>query len=77
MLLSTLTYYLLILCFNLQDKEKAALDFKNCISPDNKSTSSFKGPSFMQSNQKKLAKKRASSNNEVAANLNIGTYSCR
>jgi hypothetical protein len=57
-------YILLLIfikCFNSQEKEKASLDIKNSVSPDNKSTSSSKGPSFMQSNEKKLAMKRASS----------------
>ena len=50
---------LVIVFLLLQDKEKAALDFKNRVSPDNKSVSSIKGLSFEESNELKLAKKRA------------------
>ena len=43
------------------------MDFKNRVTPDNKSASSSKRLFFMQSHEKKLAKKGASSNNKVAA----------
>jgi hypothetical protein len=50
--------------FQLTGQGEGCIRFQ---SPDNKSASSSKGLFFMQSHEKKLAKKGASSNNKVAA----------